>query len=163
MELIHQLFGQGKDLNALQMTDRAIVIFFLTLIMIRVAGMRSFALKSAFDNIVAIMLGALMSRPVVGASAFLPTVAAGFAIVIIHRLLAWISFHNKTINHAVRGSFFNLFKDGKFNEDGLKKCSISVEEVLGQVRTGIHADELDNVKEINMERGGSLSIVKKQA
>lgn len=162
MELIHQLFGQGKDLNALQTTDRAIVIFFLTLLMIRIAGMRSFGLKSAFDNIIVIMLGALMSRPIVGASAFVPTIAAGFTISIIHRLLAWAAFRNKTINHAVTGSFFNLFKDGKFNDDGLRKCNVTVDEVMGHLRTDIHDDQLGNVREINMERSGKLSIVKKQ-
>jgi|SRR6476469_9585021 len=162
MEIIHQLFGEGKELTALQMTDRAIVIFFVTLLLIRIAGMRSFGLKSAFDNIIVIMLGALMSRPIVGASEFLPTVAAGFTIVVVHRLVAWVAYRNKTFNHAVKGSFFNLFKDGKFNEDSLRKCNVTVEEVMGHVRTDIHDDHLGNVREINMERSGQLSILKKK-
>jgi uncharacterized membrane protein YcaP (DUF421 family) len=162
MELIHQLFGEGKDLNALQTTDRAIIIFFLTLIMIRIAGMRSFGMKSAFDNIIVIMLGALMSRPIVGASAFIPTVVAGLVISLIHRLLAWIGVYNKTINHLIRGSFYTLFKDGKFNDDSLKKVNLTVEEVMGEVRTNINDDKLENVREINMERSGQLSILKKQ-
>jgi uncharacterized membrane protein YcaP (DUF421 family) len=161
MELIHQIFGEGKDLTALQMTCRAVVIFLVTLILIRISGMRSFGMKSAFDNIIVIMLGAIMSRPVVGASAFMPTIAAGLTIAVVHRLLAWIGFHNKGINHAIRGSFFNLFKDGKFNDDSLRKCNLTVEEVMGHVRADIHDDKLENVREINMERSGQLSIIKK--
>lgn len=163
MELVHQIFGEGKDLTALQMTCRAVVIFMATLALIRIAGMRSFGMKSAFDNIIVIMLGALMSRPVVGASAFMPTLAAGFTIAVVHRLLAWIGFHNKTINHVIRGSFFSLFKDGKFNKESLKKCNLTVDEIMGHVRTDMHDDKLEHVREINMERSGQLSILKKQA
>ncbi|MGI8582874.1 MAG: hypothetical protein ACR2KX_11780 [Chitinophagaceae bacterium] len=50
-ELIFKLFGEGKDLNALQMGDRAFVMFFITLFLIRLAGMRAFGQKSAFDTI----------------------------------------------------------------------------------------------------------------
>ena len=38
-DLINTLFGEGKDLNTLQMASRAFVLFFITLILIRLAGM----------------------------------------------------------------------------------------------------------------------------
>jgi quercetin dioxygenase-like cupin family protein len=55
---------KGKDLNSLQMTCRAIVSFFLTLVLIRIAGIRTFGKKTPFDNVVAIMLGSIFSRVV---------------------------------------------------------------------------------------------------
>lgn len=90
-ELIFKLFGEGKDLNALQMGDRAFVMFFITLFLIRLAGMRAFGQKSAFDTIIVIMVGAILSRAVTGASAFFPTVIAGAVLAVVHRLLALIS------------------------------------------------------------------------
>ena len=163
MELIHTLFGEGKDLNALQMASRAIVIFFATLVLIRIAGMRSFGLKSAFDNIIVIMLGAVMSRPVVGASAFFPTIVAGLTIAVVHRLLAWLGMYNKAINHAIRGSSFILYKNGAFHKESLKKCNITEDEIMDEVRTSLHQDKLDNIREINMERSGRLSILKNES
>ncbi len=102
-ELINKLLGEGKDLNALQMADRAFVMFFITLFLIRVAGMRSFGQKSAFDTIIVIMLGAILSRAVTGASAFFPTVIAGAVLALVHRLLALISIFNEIIGAVING------------------------------------------------------------
>ena len=55
MQTINELFGQGFNLNILQMTLRAIVIFFIALILIRYTGMRMFGIKSAFDICVTIL------------------------------------------------------------------------------------------------------------
>src|SRR6266581_2290926 len=102
-DMIHTLFGQGKDLNELQMACRAFVLFFIALAFIRFTGMRTFGIKSAFDDCIIIMLGAVLSRVITGASAFLPTLTAAFILVLVHRILAWISVSNKTVSHLVKG------------------------------------------------------------
>jgi len=39
MEILLKIFGEGKDLNALQMSCRGIVIFFVALVLIRISGL----------------------------------------------------------------------------------------------------------------------------
>ncbi len=85
MQTIHDLFGQGFNLNILQMTLRAIAIFFIALVLVRYTGMRMFGIKSAFDICVTIILGAVLARAIVGASPFIPTVIASIALVIVHK------------------------------------------------------------------------------
>src|SRR5665647_2353490 len=111
MQTIYDLFGQGQDLNSLQMSLRAIVIFFIALMLLRYTGMRVFGIKSAFDTCVMIMLGAVLSRAVVGASPFIPTVASSAALVIVHRLIARISVSNQFLSHLVKGKPLSLYKD----------------------------------------------------
>ena len=84
MQTIHELFGQGFNLNILQMTLRAIVIFFIALVLIRYTGMRMFGIKSAFDICVTIIYGAVLARAIVGASPFIPTIVASSSLVIVH-------------------------------------------------------------------------------
>src|ERR1700748_454064 len=96
MQLIHTVFGTGKDLTSLQMVCRAVLAFALTLIMIRIAGIRTFGKRSAFDNVIVIMLGSIFSRVVVGASPFIPTTLACLAFVLVHWLLGYISLYNDT-------------------------------------------------------------------
>ena len=162
-ELIYKLFGEGKDLNTLQMADRAFVMFFITLILIRISGMRAFGSKSAFDTIIAIMLGAILSRPVVGASAFFPTVVAGFVLAAIHRILALISVYSPAISHLVKGREKSLFKDGKLNKKNMRSCGLSMGDLMEGLRHNGNFDSLDDAKEIFMERNGHISVVKKKS
>lgn len=161
-DFIYKFFGEGKDLNALQMADRAFVMFFITLFLIRLAGMRTFGQKSAFDMIIVIMLGATLSRAVTGASPFLPTVAAGAALALVHRLLAILSIFNETIGLIIKGKKIILFQDNKPIKANMVQCSVSYKDLQEQVRLMLNEATMDNVKEIYMERSGKISVIKKE-
>src|ERR671921_427065 len=111
-ELMYKLFGEGRDLNALQMSCRAIVMFFICLLLIRIAGRRSFGAKTAFDNIIALMLGAILSRAVVGVSPFFPTVTASLVLVSVYRLFAFLSVNNDSLSHFLKGKEMSLYRNG---------------------------------------------------
>jgi uncharacterized membrane protein YcaP (DUF421 family) len=160
-DALDTLFGHGSGLNALQMGCRAFVMFFIALLIIRVSGMRSFGKKSAFDSIIVIMLGAILSRAVVGADAFLPIVASGFVLAIIHRILGWLSVEHNLIGRFVKGSAVCLYKEGKFNRRNMLLSSISFKDIMEEVRVQLNEASLDNVEEVFMERSGQISIVKK--
>ena len=70
MDLIATIFGEGSELTNWQMAARAVVIFFTTLLLIRVSGRRSFGQRTPFDAATTVLLGAVLSRGVVGASPF---------------------------------------------------------------------------------------------
>ena len=115
MNIIETLFGEGKDLTALQMGMRAFVMVFIGLIMVRIAGMRTFGKNSAFDVVISIMLGAVLGRAIVGVSPFLPVVIAGLVMVLVHRLLGMISLHKGWIEKVVKGEARILFKNGNIS------------------------------------------------
>ena len=102
-KIIAELFGEGKDLSALQMSMRAIVIFMLALILIRIAGVKTFGKNAAFDNIIIITLGAVLSRAIAGVSPFVSVVFASITLVLIHRIVSWLSMRNHAIGKLVKG------------------------------------------------------------
>jgi uncharacterized membrane protein YcaP (DUF421 family) len=162
MEWLKILFGEGKDLDALQMSCRAVVAFIITLALIRIAGIRTFGKKSAFDNVIIIMLGSILSRVVVGASPFVPTVVACLAFVAVHWLLARVSVNNDRIGKWVKGEKSSLYADGQFNIENMKRSRISDKDIKEGLRLQINDESLDQVKEIFIERSGEISIVKKK-
>ncbi|MBL7700471.1 MAG: DUF421 domain-containing protein [Chitinophagaceae bacterium] len=159
-ELIHKFFGVGENLTSVQMALRAFVMFFIALILIRVSGMRSFGSKSAFDNIIVIMLGAILSRAVVGASAFVPTVVAGISLCLTHRILAMLSARFHSISNLLKGKDRLLYKDGVVYKKNLLKADISNGDLEEGTRLAGNVSSLEKVKEIRMERSGQISVVK---
>ena len=79
LEHIQAAFGVGNDLSAGQTALRTILIYGVTLIIVRLGSKRFLSKATAFDVIVAIMLGSVMSRGIDGSSPLLPTLVAALS------------------------------------------------------------------------------------
>ena len=161
MELVIKIFGEGKDLNALQMSSRGVVMFFVALILIRVSGRRSFGVRTPLDNIITISLGAIMSRAVVGASAFFPVVVCCFVIVLMHRLFGWLIAHSKSFGKFIEGDKMVLFEQGKFKEDTMKRALVCREDIMQGVRKSALSEDMTKIDKVYIERNGEISSIKK--
>src|SRR6202012_3326838 len=119
MHQLIEIFGEGKDLTLLQMSARGVVAFFLALFLIRLSGRRSFGMHMPLDNIISIILGAILSRAVVGASDFVPVIGVCTVIVLLHRIVAWLVAHHKKMSRLVQGEKILLFRDGNFISENM--------------------------------------------
>ncbi|HEX3166024.1 MAG TPA: YetF domain-containing protein [Chitinophagaceae bacterium] len=158
---ITDIFGSGEDLSPTQMAVRAFVMFFIALMLIRLAGMRVFGIKTAFDNILVIMLGAILSRGIVGASPFFSTVAAAAAMIVVHKFLAWLAMKHEWVGKIVKGYRHSLYHDGKVREENLRRTAVSKDDLMEGVRLEINKNSLDEVEQIFIEKTGEISVVKK--
>ena len=161
MNILHEIFGQGKDLTTLQMSARGAAVFLIALILIRISGRRSFGVRTPLDNIVVILLGATLSRAVVGASPFIPVVITSFVIVLLHRFLSFLTSGNKKLASVIDGESILLFRDGSFIPENVKKALVSKEDIMQAVRKSALTDDLNKIDRIYMEHNGEVSALKK--
>ncbi|MBH8559409.1 DUF421 domain-containing protein [Hymenobacter negativus] len=164
-ELWDTLFGPNADshtITALQMTVRAVLVFFVALALLRVSGKRTFGTNAAFDMVVKIMLGAVLSRAVVAASPFWGTLLAGFVLVGLHRLLAWAAFRSETIGRLVKGEGTVLVENGQLNQENLRRHNLTEEDLREGVRENGNLGAPEQAQTVRLERDGSISVVKKQ-
>lgn len=162
MSTLFEIFGHGKDLTPLQMSARSILIFIIGLVLIRIAGRRAFGQKTPFDSVISILLGAILSRAVVGASPFIATVVASAAIVVMHRLFAVLGFYSDAFGKLVKGEPKVLYKDGKMHEDHMRTCMITKKDMEESVRLNSNLQFVDEAAEIYAERDGQISVIKKE-
>jgi uncharacterized membrane protein YcaP (DUF421 family) len=161
MKLLVDIFGTGDSLSILQMSCRACAAFLYTLILIRIAGRRSFGLRAPFDNIILILLGAILGRAVVGASAFVPTLIAGLVICVLHRLLAKAVLIFPALDQLLNGSKIPLYQHGKIIPHNLKRSLVNVEDLHEELRLRVLVDSFEGIEAIYMERNGEISAVVK--
>lgn len=159
--IIHYIFGEGKDLSVLQICSRALVVFFIALIMVRVSGRRTFGKRTAFDNTLAIILGAILSRAIVGASPFVPTVCCSLLLVLLHRLLAYACIKSSFLDHYLKGTSIPLYQNGKLDKENLTKSLLTEKDLMGDVRLKGNATKLEEIHEIYMETSGEVSVISK--
>lgn len=161
MELITQLFGHGKDLSVLQMSLRTVVVFIICLSFIRIAGKRTFGMRMPLDNVITILLGAILSRAIVGASPFIPTVVSGLVIVLLYFIFAQLSVISDFFGCIVKGKATVLYKDGQLFRENMRRCMVTEKDLVEGVRINSNLDSLDKIETIHVERNGEISVVKK--
>lgn len=161
-DILLTLFGEGKDLNTLQMCCRSIIVFFIALILIRISGRRSFGARTSFDNIIAILLGAVLSRTVVGASPFIPVVCSCLCIVLLHRLVGWFIAGSPRLARIIEGNKLLLYEKGEFIQPNMSRALVCREDILQGVRGSALTEDLGKIERIYMERNGRITTIKKQ-
>jgi uncharacterized membrane protein YcaP (DUF421 family) len=155
--MVLTLFGQGEELNALQMALRAGATFVLTLAMLRVSGRRSIGQHRAFDFCVAVLLGSVLSRAVVGASPFWPTATAGAVLVVLHRVVAMASLHWPRFESLVSGDRRDLIRDGLRDPREMGKALITQRDLDEAVRKKC-GEESVPVERAVLERDGQITV-----
>ncbi len=163
-ELLDYLFGFHADshsITAVQMLTRAVLLFFAALLLLRLSGPRTFAGSTAFDLVVKIMLGSVMSRAVAASSPFGGTLLACAAFVLLHRALAWASYHYPWVDRLVKGRVYQLARRGQADAEQLRRLRLNELDL----REGLHESgnlaELSQAEAVYLERDGTISVVKK--
>jgi uncharacterized membrane protein YcaP (DUF421 family) len=163
MEAFYRLIGEGSGcLTWFQMGLRALMLFVIALIFLRISGRRSFGLRSPFDNVISILLGAVLSRAVTGASPFFPTIIAALVIASLHRIFAWISLHSHAFGKLIKGSPKQIVKDGKIIRKNMDRCLVTDRDLEESIRLEAGVDSLDDIASAYVERGGTISLIKKK-
>jgi len=156
------LLGLGEDIADVgveEMVLRTIVIYVAAVMLVRLASRRLLAKPSAFDLIVAIMLGSVLSRAINSSAALLPTLAASGVLLAMHWLLAFVAVRTHWLGPTLKGKPVLLIKDGQLCEKGLRQVGLTHEDLIEALRLGIRQDDPAKVRRAYMERNGKISVI----
>ncbi len=159
---LQALLGLGLDVSDVgpgQMALRTILIYAFTLALVRLGSKRFLAEATAFDVIVGIMLGSVMSRAINGSAPFVPTLLAGVALVGMHWLLGVLSFHSDWFGPLVKGNPVLLIKDGEIQRSGVRQAGLSRQDLEQALRLQGQQTDLSQVRLAYMERNGAISVI----
>lgn len=159
------LFGAGqeaKDVDALQVCFRAVLIYFFGWAILRIGGNRFLGQETAFDVVLGFVLGSVLSRAINGSSPLLLALVASALLVGIHHLLAWVTFRSKALSEVFKGRPHTLLRDGEILPEEMRRHQISEGDLDETLRLNGRVDDRRKVKEARFERNGKVSVVKKE-
>lgn len=156
--------GTREELDFLQVMVRAIIIFVVAMVCIRISGMRAFAKNSALDVVVHIIIGSILARTIAGNVPFLPSIAGALVFALTHRILASVAVRNDWVSNFLKGKAYLLVKDGEMIPKNMRACNITRGDLLEGIRLNGHTNAIEDVQEAYFERNGQIStILKKDA
>ena len=159
-ELLTYLLGIGQqDLDILQMTLRALIVYPLGIVMTHVGDKRFLGGIAALDFLLGIIIGSILSRAISGSAPFLPSICASFALVLAHRGFAALGFRWKGFSKFVKGSSRQLVRDGEILWTEMRRSSISEEDLREAARLDGRTSSIDDVLEAFLERNGHISVI----
>lgn len=145
------------------MSIRAVIVFIVALVIVRIGNHRIFGKNTAFDIVLGIIYGSVLSRAITGNSPFFPTIVAALMLILLHRILAVIAFRTSFgFGNWIKGKPSVLIEDGEIKWDALRKNSITENDLKEAVRkSGCEAD-LGKISTAYLERSGDISIIQKE-
>jgi uncharacterized membrane protein YcaP (DUF421 family) len=149
------------ELGIRHMVVRAIVVFAIAVVIVRLGEKRFISENTAFDVILGVMLGSVVSRAITGQSPFIPTLCAAFMLVGLHWLLAQIAFRSDRFGTLIKGNTRVLIRDGEVDWDAMSRSNLSQDDLLGALRLQASLSDWDMVREARPERNGQISVIRK--
>lgn len=149
----------GADLDSAQMVVRTFIVYIVSLFLVRIGSRRLLSQATAFDVVIAIMLGSIMSRAINGSAPVITTVFAGLVLVGIHWLFAFIAVRTSLFGPLVKGEPVVLIRDGELQEEAMSHAGITKRDLNEALRLQSGIADFKRFKRATMERNGSISAV----
>lgn len=156
------LTGGVDTLSPFEVAVRALLIYATAIILVRAGESRFMGKNTAFDVILGIILGSVLSRAINGGAGFWETAAAGSILVALHFIFAALSYRFDFVSLIVKGRGRVLVRDGEIQWDEMRRSHIGREDLMSALRENGGVEELSEVKLARFERNGSISVITKE-
>jgi uncharacterized membrane protein YcaP (DUF421 family) len=150
---------ESRDINVVQMALRAAVIYVTTVLIVRLGKKRFMGQATAFDVILGIMLGSIVSRAITGNAPFLPALASAAVLVAMHSLFSGIALRWHGFGRAIKGEARLLVENGQVEHRAMRAAHMTDKDLWEDLRVkGV--SRLEEVAEGRLERSGNFSVIK---
>lgn len=147
------------DIHELLLTAlRATFVYFYLLIIVRLLGKREIGASSAFDLIVALMLGDVVDEIIYGDVTIAQGTVAIAIIGIWHLVNAWASYKSQLIDKLTGASPTVLVRHGEIQRKQLAWERLNEGELWSELRM-MEVDDIKEVKQATLEPNGKVSVL----
>jgi len=162
-QLLQTLLGistEPRELTFLQVAIRGVIIFIATLVMVRLSSKRSLAEKTAFDAVLVVIIGSMLSRAINGSAAFFPTLGSGFVLVLLHRLFGLTAYYSHAFGILLKGKPVVFVQNGRLQRKNMLWNHITEHDLEEDMRLEAKTEDLSRIKVARVERSGDISFIK---
>jgi uncharacterized membrane protein YcaP (DUF421 family) len=163
LNILKSLVGLGaSELSVFQILVRCVVIYVIGIALVRIGKKRFLGKIAAFDTVLAIIIGSLLSRAITDTDYFLKILAACLLLIFLHRIFSLIASYSDRFGYLIKGHDRVILKDGEFLHDAMHKSNLSEHDVIQSLRLNANTEDVSKVKTARIERNGDISVLLKE-
>jgi uncharacterized membrane protein YcaP (DUF421 family) len=137
---------------------KAVVLYLVMLVMIRILGKRAIGNFTAFDLLVALMVSDMVGDVVFGEVSFAKGMAGILPIAALEYAGSWLSFKNPSIDQVIEGSPTIVMRNGQFDSAGMRRERMTENDIDAALRHhGI--DDRKDVRLATVEIDGQITVL----
>jgi uncharacterized membrane protein YcaP (DUF421 family) len=156
---LNGMLGLDSGPNLWQMGLRTVVIYLMSVLLIRVGSdKRMLGRHAPFDIILSVIFGSVMSRAINGSAPFFQTIGVGAVFILAHWILAILSFRFRGLEILLKGKPKILVREGKIESEAMRSAAISdadLQEALFMKGKAMSAEEVALAR---LECNGEISV-----
>ena len=139
-------------------SGRAVAVYVLMLVVVRALGKRTVGNFSAFDLLVALMLGEVVDEIIYADVRFIQGTVVIVTLAAVAYLDSVLSYSHRLMQSVLEGNPTVVIKNGEFQRRGMRDERMSEGDVLGALRMqGVR--DVREVQYAVVEHDGSVSVV----
>jgi uncharacterized membrane protein YcaP (DUF421 family) len=136
------------------------LIYFILLILMRLAGRRTLAQVTTFDAILLLIIGGTTQRALLGQDySVTNALIVVVTLVLIDVTLSLVERDNPTFSKIVNGSPMIVVEDGRLLHSRLRWSRLTEDEILAEARHLHGIERLEDIKFAILEASGNISII----
>lgn len=155
--MMHALFAGWASTGRVLVVG--VLVYVVLILFLRISGKRTLAKMNAFDLVVTVALGSVLSTTLLSRTTPLLDGAVALALLIaLQFAVAWGSLRARWFRKLVKSQPALLMRDGELLEDAMRRERVDRDEILAAVR-GRGFVALNDVGAVVLETDGSFSVL----
>lgn len=140
---------------------RASFVYVFLLVVVRLLGKREIGATSAFDLVVALILGEVVDEIIYGDVTILQGVTAVVVTGVWHVGNSWASYKSDIIDKLTGAVPRIVVQNGEIQRKNLGKERLNEEELFSELRL-MGVDDVKEVKQATLEPNGNISVIQEE-
>jgi uncharacterized membrane protein YcaP (DUF421 family) len=155
MRLVFGIGLESQEMASWQMALRAVIVYAVTLAMIRLGKKRFMGKATAFDMILGIMLGSIVSQAITANAPLVPALTATAALIALHSVLKAVACRWHGFGEMIKGRPRMIVRDGRKDEEAMRTAYLTDRDLEEDLRR--HGmTSIDDIAEARLERNGDV-------
>lgn len=143
---------------------RGLVVFFVLLLIFRIAGKRTLHETTTFDFVLLLIIAETVQQAMIdNDNSFTNSLILVCTLVGVNVVLSLLKQRSRKLELFLEGASVVLMENGKVHRDRLDKERVDEQEIAAAARELHGLERLDDVKHAILEKDGSISVVPRKS